>query len=143
MLGSNREMRDVFRVHFCDRFALCPDLPVQEFRSYLADFHCLQEAEAVSCEGVVTECEVCDALNQQIARSGWFALEVYLRLPHMFVSILTDMFNHWFTQGAIPGNVTKVVTKGGITLLKKSCRHVLKNLEDYRPIILLNPELKT
>ena len=38
MLRSNREMRDVFRAHFCDRFARCPDLPLQEFRSYLADF---------------------------------------------------------------------------------------------------------
>ena len=41
VLRSNREVRDVFRVHFRDRFARCPDLPVQEFRSYLADFPCL------------------------------------------------------------------------------------------------------
>ena len=27
----------------------------------------------------------------------------------MFVPILTDMFNHWFTHGAIPGSVTKGV----------------------------------
>ena len=50
--------------HFRDRFACCPDLPVQEFRSYSADFLCLQEAEAASCEGLVTECEVRDALKQ-------------------------------------------------------------------------------
>ncbi len=36
VLGSNREMRDAFRTHFCDRFASCPDLLVQEFPSYLA-----------------------------------------------------------------------------------------------------------
>ncbi len=41
--------------------------------------------------------------------------EVNLRMSHMFVPILTDMFNHWFAQGAIPGSVTK----GVITLLKK------------------------
>ena len=33
----------------------------------------------------------------------------------MFVPILTDMFNYWFVQGAIPGSITK----GVITLLKK------------------------
>ena len=38
MLGSNREMHDAFRAHFRDRFARYPDLPFQEFRSYLANF---------------------------------------------------------------------------------------------------------
>ena len=64
--------------------------------------------------------------------------EVYLRMSHMFVPILTDMFNHWFTQGAIPGSVTK----GVITLLKKGGKHVGEGLDDYRPITLLNTELK-
>ena len=63
---------------------------------------------------------------------------VYLRLPHMFVPILTDMFNDWFAQGAIPGSITKSV----ITLLKKGTRHVWEGLDDYRPITLLNTELK-
>ena len=60
MLGSNNEMHDVFRTHFCDRFARCHDLSVQEFRSYLADFPRLEEAEGASCEGLVTESEVRD-----------------------------------------------------------------------------------
>ena len=47
-------------------------------------------------------------------------------------------FNHWFAQGAIPGSITK----GVITLLKKGCRHVRGDLDDYRPITLLNTELK-
>ena len=64
VLRSNREMRDAFRVHFRDRFARCADIPLQEFRSYLADLPRLGVAEAASCEGVVTECEVCDALKQ-------------------------------------------------------------------------------
>ena len=38
VLRSNREMRRTFRAHFCDCFARCPDLPIQEFCSYLADF---------------------------------------------------------------------------------------------------------
>ena len=38
VLRSNREMRDAFRAQFCDRFARCPDFPLQEFRSYLTDF---------------------------------------------------------------------------------------------------------
>ena len=36
VLQANR--CDAFRAHFRDRFARCPDLPLQEFRSYLADF---------------------------------------------------------------------------------------------------------
>ena len=138
LLRSGREIRDAFR----DRFVRCTDLPLREFRSYLADFPRLGVAEAASCEGVVTECEVHDALKQVgLNKSPGFdglPYEVYLRMSHMFVPILTDMFNHWFAQGAIPGSVTK----GVITLLKKGGRHVWEGLDDYRPITLLNTELK-
>ena len=58
-------MCGAIRAHFRDRFARCPELPIQQFRSYLADFSpLLQEAEAASCEGLVTECKVRDALKQ-------------------------------------------------------------------------------
>ena len=124
VLRSSREIRDAFRVHFCDRFARYPDLPLQEFRSYLADFSRLGAAEAAGSEGVVTECEVRDALKQVGLNKSpgldGLPYEVYLRLLHMFVPILTDMFNHWFAQGAIPESVTK----GVITLLKKGGKHV-------------------
>ena len=114
----------------------------REFRSYLADFPHLGVAEAASCEGVVTECEVRDALKQVGLNKSpgldGLPYEVYLRMSHMFVLILTDMFNHWFAQGAIPGSVTR----GVITLLKKGGRHVWEGLDDYRPITLLNTELK-
>ena len=117
-------MRDALWAHFRDRFVRCPDLPLQEFHSYLADFLRLMAAEAASCEGVVTECEVRDALQQislnKSPELDGFPYEVYLRMSHMFVPILTDMFNHWFAQGAIPGSVTK----GVITLLKKGGKHV-------------------
>ena len=97
-------------------------------------------AEAASCG--ITECEVCDALKQVgLTKSpglDGLPYEVYLRLPHMFVPILTNMFNHWFAQGAIPGSVTK----GMITLLKKGGKPVWEGLDDYRPITLLNTELK-
>ena len=56
----------------------------------------------------------------------------------MFEPILADMFNHWFAQGAIPDNITK----GVIALLKKGGKHVWEGLDDYRPITLLNTELK-
>ena len=142
LLHSSREMRDAFRAHFRDRFARYPDPPIREFRSYLADFPRLRAAEAASCEGVVTECEVRDALKQVGLNKSpgldGLPYEVYLRMSHMFVPILTDVFNHWFAQGAIPG----CVTKGLITLLKKGCRHVGEGLDDYRPITLLNTELK-
>ena len=142
VLRSNLEIRDTFGVHFHDHFARHPDLPLQEFRSYLADFLRLEAAEAAGCEGVVTECEVRDALKQDGLNKSpgldGLPYEVYLRLLQMFVPILTDMFNYWFAQGAIPGSVTK----GVITLLKKGSRHVWEGLDDYRPITLLNKELK-
>ena len=134
VLRTNREIRDVFRAHFRDRFARCPDLPLQDFRSYLADIPRLGAAEAASCEGVITECEVCDALKQvgfdKLPRLDSLPYEVYLRLPHMLMPILTDVFNHWSAQEAIPGSVTK----GVITLLKKGGKHVWEGLDDYRPI---------
>ena len=124
---SHREMRDAFRAHFRDRFACCPDLPLQEFRSYLADLPRLLEVEAASCEGVGTELEVRDALKQvglnKSPRLDGLPYDLYLRLPHMFVPILTDMFNHWFAPESMPGSVTK----GVITLLKKGGRHVWRN----------------
>ena len=142
LLRSTREIRDAIRVHFRDRFACCTDRPLREFRSYLADFPRLGAAEAASCEGVVTECEVRDALKQvgfnKSPGLDGLPYEVYLRMLQMFVPILTDMFNHWFAQGAISGSVTK----GMITLPKKGGRHVSEGLDDYRPITLLNTELK-
>ena len=88
---------------------------------------------------MVTECKVCDAfkqvsLNKSPGLDG-LLYEVYLGL---FVPILTDMFNHWFTQGAIPGSIIK----GVITLLKKGGRNVRWGFDDYRPITLLTTESK-
>ena len=120
LLRSSREIRDAFRAHFRDRFARCTDLPLRKFCCYLADFPRLGVAEAASSEYVVTECEVRGALKQVGLNKSpgldGLPYEVYLRMSH----ILTDMFNHWFAQGAIPGRVTK----GMITLLKKGGRHV-------------------
>ena len=119
VLRSSREIREAFRTHFCDHFARCPDLQAQEFRNYLADFPYLGEAEAASCEGVVTECEVSSVLKQVGLNKSpgvdSLSYEVYLRMSHMFVPILMDVFKYWFAQGAIPGSITKCV----ITLLKK------------------------
>ena len=99
MLRSNREMCDAFRAHFYDRFAHSPDIPLQEFCRYLADLPRLRGAEVALCEDVITECEVHDALkrvglNKSPGQDG-LPYEVYLRLPHMFVPILMDVFNHW------------------------------------------------
>ena len=94
MLGSNCEMCDTFWALFSDCFAHCADLLVQEFHSYLADFPCLLEAETASCKGLVTECEVCDAGRpEQIARTGWFALQSVLEdVAH--VCPYSDMYSN-------------------------------------------------
>ncbi len=87
--------------------------------------------EAASGVGVITECEVRSALKQVgLNKSPGLPYDVYLRMSHMFVPILTNVFNHWLAQGAIPGSITK----GVITLLKKEGRCVRGKLHDYRPI---------
>ena len=72
-----REMRDALWMHFRDHFARCPDLSVQEFRSYLANFLRLREVEADSSECFVTEWSVRDALKQvglNKSPTRWFTL---------------------------------------------------------------------
>ena len=123
MLQSNRKIHEACQVHFHDRFA---------------NFPYFQEAEAASCEGLVTKCEVRNALKQ-VSFNKWPGLdglpyEVYLRMSHKFVPILTDEFNQWFDQGAIAG----CITKGVITLLKKGGKHAWEELDDYKPITFLN-----
>ena len=131
-----------FWAHFRDCFAHCPDLQVQEFCCYLADFFHLWEAEVANCKCVVTECKVHDALKQvglnKLPGLDGLPYKVCLRLSNMFLPILMDMFNHWFVKGVIPCSISK----GMITLLKKSCRHIWEDLDDYRLITLLNTELK-
>ena len=138
----------------CDRLTRCvmpfgctfvialPAVLISRFRSFVAILPTPPASGRLKWLVAITECEVRDALKQVgLNKSpGLYGLpyEVYLRLLHMFVPILTDMFNHWFAQGAIPGSVTK----GVITLLKKGDWHVWEGLDDYRPITLLNTELK-
>ena len=130
VLRSNRDIREAFQVYFRDRFSNLPNLPIQEFRSYLADLPRLQEAEAAGCEALVTEREFCDVLKQVGLNKlpGLFSLpyEMYLRMSHMFVPILTDVFSHWFAQGTTPVSITKRV----ITLLKKGGRHIWEQLDN-------------
>ena len=84
-----RSNREAFWAHFRDRFAHCPDLLVQEFRNYLIDFPRLGATEAASCEGLVTECEVRNALKQVGLNKSpgldGLLYEVYLRMSHMSV----------------------------------------------------------
>ena len=56
----------------------------------------------------------------------------------MFVPILTNVFNHWFAQRTISVHIIKSV----ITLLKKGGRDAWEHLDDYKPITLLNTDLK-
>ena len=124
VLPSNCEMCEAFRAHLRDRFTCCPDLPVQEFPSFLTDFPPLREAEAACCEGVAIEYEVRDALKQVDFNKSpgldGLPSEVYLRHPHMFVSILMCIINHSFARGTITG----IVTKSVIILLKKRGWHI-------------------
>ena len=117
-------------MHFRDRFARLPDLLLQ----YLADFLRLREAEAAACKGLVTECEVRDALNQVSLNMSpgldGLPYEMYLWRSHMFMPILMTVFNYWFAQGTIPSSITT----RGITLLKKGCKRVWEELDYYSEV---------
>ena len=97
---------------------------MQEFRSYLADISRL--SEALKQVGP-NKCPGLDGL----------LYEVYLKMSHMFVPNLMDLFNHWFAQWVIPGSITK----GVITLLKKGGINFWEEPDNYRAITLLNTEL--
>ena len=96
-----------------DRFVRLPDLLLQEFRRYLADFPRLQKAEAAASEVLVTEDEVYAALKHvnrnRLPGLDGLHYEVYLRLSHMFVPILMNVFNNWFAHEAVPIGLTKRV----------------------------------
>ena len=83
-----------------------------------------QGAEAAGCKGVVTDVLEQVGLNKSLGVDG-LPYKVYFRMLHMFFPILTDVFNHWFAQRAIPVSITK----GVITLLKKGSRHVWEELD--------------
>ena len=104
LLRSTREIRDAFRAHLRDRFARCTDLPLRKFRSYLADFSHLGAAEAASFEGVVTECEVHDAVGagwpQQVAGTRWFAL----RSVHEDVAYVCTYSDGYVQPSVRPGS---------------------------------------
>ena len=125
MLSSNHEMRDAFRVHFRDRFARYPDLPVQEIRNYLADFPRFREAEAASCEGLVTVREVCDALKQ----FGFNKSPGLNGYPPAHLCAYSD------------GCVQPLFRPGSHPWLRYQGRD-WEELDVYRPITLLNTELK-
>ena len=75
-----------------------PAVLISRFRSFAAILLTspASATEATSYEGVITECEVCDALKQVGLNKSpgldGLPYEVYLRLPHIFLPILTDMF---------------------------------------------------
>ena len=129
------------RSHFRDCFVRCSDPPFQEFRSYLADFPRIREADAVGCEGLVTKYKFRDALkhfNLNKSPKRRFTLRSVLEaVPHC-CAYSDEYVQPLVRQRPIPGSATK----GVIILLKKGGRHVWKTLDDNRPITLLNTELK-
>ena len=128
VLRSDREMRKVFRVHFRDRWARCPDLLVQEFHNYLLDFPRLREAETASCKG-------CDywmqslwcvevSWPQQITRTRWFTPRSLLKAA-VQVCAYSD------------GYVQPLVRQGSHHIAEERGQ-AWEDLDDYRPIILHN-----
>ena len=57
VLRANCEICDAFRAHFRDRFAHCPDLPLQEFCNYFAQVG-IWLSRSLSLKGSVEACAV-------------------------------------------------------------------------------------
>ena len=140
LLEGPREVCNGFREFFADLFS-AEDLTVENFNDYLADSPSLDEDRAAVCEGAVTEDEVKRAMSQVSNGSSpgldGLPYELYKQHSHLFIPILTRVYNHWFVEGRIPSQITK----GVITLLKKKDK-TGRGVEDYRPITLLNTDLK-
>ena len=85
-----------------------------------------------SCEGVVTEYEVRDVLKQvDLNKSPGLDGLPYECVLEAVANVCT------YSDGYV-----QPLVRPGITLLKKGGRHVWEGLDDYRPITLLNTELK-
>ena len=113
-ISSDQEILGVLRSIFLEEFTCVPNLSVF--------VRLPQSPGAASYERIVRYCEEHDALkqagfNKSRGLDSWPS-EKYLKLSHKFEHILTDVFNHWFAQGAIFGHIIKDV----ISLLKKDSR---------------------
>ena len=138
---TNEGICSVFRDYYQDLFTREPGLSSSQFDTYLADFPRLTETEAAGCEGRITEDEVREALktvgkNKTPGIDG-LPYEVYLRLSHMFVPLLTAVYNNWMKQGSIPQRFTRGIVK----LLRKN-KHGGEGLSNFRPLTMLNTDLK-
>ena len=138
---TNQGVLEAFRSYYQELFAMEPGLSLEQFDTYLADFSRLSTTEAARCEGGITEDEVIEALkrvglNKSPGIDG-LPYEVYLRLSHIFVPLLTVLFNSWFRNGSIP----KYFTMGVIKLVRKS-KDGGDGLGNFRPLTMLNAELK-
>ncbi|CAE1178594.1 unnamed protein product [Acanthosepion pharaonis] len=132
---------EAFRLFFQDLFTREPGLSSAQFDAYLADFPCLEAAEAARCEGPITESEIWDALKQvgldKSPGLDGLPYEVYLRLSPIFVPLLQLIYNHWMRQGSLP----RRFTRGVIKLLRKD-KNGGDGLGNFRPLTMLNTDLK-
>ena len=63
--------------------------------------------------------------------------EVYLRLLHMFVPLLTTIYNNWMRQGSIPRRFTRSIVK----LLHKN-KNGGNGISNFHSLTMLNTDLK-
>ena len=79
---------------------------------YLFDFEVM---EVVGYEGCITEDKIRQAVKtagtDEISRKYGLPYKMYLRLSHMFVSLLVTVHNNWVKQGLIPQRFTRSVVK--------------------------------
>ena len=136
-----RTTNEAIRKEFCDYFEKLftreSGLSSTQFDTFLCDFLRL----TAGCEGHISKEEVRQALKtaekDKYPRIDVLPCEVYLRLSHMFVSLLATIYDNWMKQGTIPQRFTRVIVK----FLRKD-KHGEDQISNFRPLTMLNTDLK-
>ena len=139
MLQLNREMRKAFGVHYQHHFACCPDIPVQEFCNYLADFPRLREAEVASCK---VEVQVGAWFRRWLSLKGRVKVCAVYIFPLIlyWLSILPLPRDHWAALERSLSKLLWFVGRSAINVLEKGIWGCLTLRATGSPGLIVNDE---
>ena len=98
---SDWKIREVFRVHFRDRFVCWFDLPVKEFHNYLADFLTFRRWKWLATSIWLLNAKSVTHWSRLASNKSPGLEGLLYQMSHMFLPILMDVFSHWFALTAL------------------------------------------
>ena len=108
-----------------------PDWALLSSMPILSTSLTLQWLKWRGCEGHIMENEVREALKlvglDKSPRINGLPYEVYLRLSHMFITLLATIYNNWMRQGSMPRHFTRAI-------VRFLCRDGISN---FHPLMIL------